>query len=323
LRATPSKIWTLKPFVVSCAGRDILSLSVIRAWSADFMVPPPPCAPRLEGRQMKFEIKNRFTDEVQFTADIEFDKHIGNRTKLGIAVKLAHREGADLIGADLSEADLRGATLRGANLRETDLSMANLSETDLSMANLSETDLRGVNLRGADLRLVNLRGADLIMANLSEANLRWVNFRGADLRLANLRGANLSETDLSEASLIETDLSETDLPPLFEAKMRITPDGVFDAWKSCRKGVIVKLRIPARARRSNATGRKCRAEYVKVLSVIGAKEGISKHDQSVIYRKGETVTCDDWCEDRWEECAGGIHFFLTREEAESWCYASA
>ena len=33
------------------------------------------------------------------------------------------------------------------------------------------------------------------------------------------------------------------------------------------------------------------------------------------YRVGETVTPDSWDEDRWEECASGIHFFITPEEA--------
>jgi hypothetical protein len=28
------------------------------------------------------------------------------------------------------------------------------------------------------------------------------------------------------------------------------------------------------------------------------------------------VRCDKWNEDRWIECGGGIHFFLTRIEAE-------
>jgi hypothetical protein len=27
------------------------------------------------------------------------------------------------------------------------------------------------------------------------------------------------------------------------------------------------------------------------------------------------VRCDTWNEDRWTECGGGIHFYLTREEA--------
>ena len=76
--------------------------------------------------------------------------------------------------------------------------------------------------------------------------------------------------------------------------------------------------IPAKAKRSNATGRKCRASEVKVLEVIGAKEGISKHDDTVKYVKGKTVKCHEWNEDRWEECGGGIHFFLTRIETENY-----
>jgi hypothetical protein len=78
------------------------------------------------------------------------------------------------------------------------------------------------------------------------------------------------------------------------------------------------LTVPSKARRSNATGRKCRAEFVKVLDVIGAEVGISKHDGKTEYRKGKIVRCDKWEEDRWIECGGGIHFFITRYEAENY-----
>lgn len=79
----------------------------------------------------------------------------------------------------------------------------------------------------------------------------------------------------------------------------------------------MKLKIPSRAQRSNATGRKCRAEYVKVLSIYGGKkEAISRHDDTTKYVIGKTVRCDMWNPDRWVECGGGIHFFLTRKEAE-------
>jgi len=94
--------------------------------------------------------------------------------------------------------------------------------------------------------------------------------------------------------------------------------GSFTAWKRCRDGVIVKLLIPARAKRSSATSRKCRAEYVKVLAVYGDTQGTSKYDKKVVYVKGETVRCDQWEEDRWIDCGGGIHFFITREEAEQY-----
>jgi hypothetical protein len=55
-----------------------------------------------------------------------------------------------------------------------------------------------------------------------------------------------------------------------------------------------------------------------VLEVVGAKAGISQHDPNVKYVKGATVTADSWDENRWNECGHGIHFFLTRIEAEKY-----
>src|SRR5208337_43927 len=90
-------------------------------------------------------------------------------------------------------------------------------------------------------------------------------------------------------------------------------------WKKCKDGVLVKLVVGDTAKRSHATGRKCRAEHVKVLEVIGAEVGISSYDNKTEYRVGQVVRCDKWDENRWAECGGGIHFFLTRIEAERFC----
>ena len=208
-------------------------------------------------------------------------------------------ERANLSEANLNEANLRGANLRGANLRGADLRGANLSGANLSGANLCGADLSGANLSGA---------------NLSEADLSVANLCGA-----NLSGANLSEADLSGANLSEADLmGAKDIPRLVAAQLMVCPDyGACDGWKKCRGGVIVRLRIPADARRSSATTRKCRAEFVDVLEVIGAEVGIAQHDNKTEYLAGQRVTCHEWCEDRWQECAGGIHFFITRAEAEA------
>ena len=135
-------------------------------------------------------------------------------------------------------------------------------------------------------------------ANLSGANLSWANLSGANLHGANLYGANLDE--------------------LTSARVSIVPEcGPFFGWKKCRDGVIVQLAIGSKAKRSSSTGRKCRAEYVKVLDVVGAEVGYSQYDAKVEYRKGKVVRCDKWNDNRWEECSGGIHFFLTRAEAEA------
>jgi Uncharacterized low-complexity proteins len=234
---------------------------------------------------MKFEVKNRFNGEVQFTADIECADGAPISLKLGLAVSWAIKSRADLCGADL-----RGAGLHGADLQDADLRGADLHGADLHGADLQDADLRGASLRGA-----GLHGADLQDANL----------RGADLRGADLHGADLHGADLSEIQ---------------QARLSIVPEsGAFEAWKKCSDNVVVRLSIPADARRSNATGRKCRAEFVDVLEVIGADEGRSRHDDGkTVYRVGERVHCDRWEEDRWQECGGGIHFFITRAEAEAW-----
>jgi len=100
----------------------------------------------------KYEVRNRFTGEVQFTATISVTPDMLPSVKLGLAVRWGRSNGANLSGADL-----RGANLRDANLRDANLRGANLSGADLSGANLSGADLSGANLRGADLR-----GADWI-----------------------------------------------------------------------------------------------------------------------------------------------------------------
>ena len=145
---------------------------------------------------IKFDVYNRWTDEVQFTAEIEADKRASRSVKLGLAAKWGLKNkrdliGANLIGADLSGADLIGADLRGANLIGANLIGANLIGANLNGANLRDANLRGANLRGANLIGANLIGADLNGANLRDAGLIGANLRGANLRYANLIGANL------------------------------------------------------------------------------------------------------------------------------------
>ena len=119
-------------------------------------------------------------------------------------------------------------------------------------------------------------------------------------------GADLSRADLSGAEGIEKQPPQT----------VILPAGDIIGWKKCAGGVIVKLLIPADAKRSNASGRKCRAEFVKVLKVVGGDVGRS--DRGGEYRKGEIVWPDSWDGDWKNECSHGIHFFITREEAEAY-----
>ena len=256
---------------------------------------------------------------------------------------------ADLSGADLSSVNLRGADLRYADLSGTILRNADLRDADLSNANLSGDDLIGANLRNADLHDanlsdINLNGADLSGANLSYAvlcnadlccadlrnttlcysdlsdvRLSFANLSNADLRDANLRNANLCRVKLSGANLSELVFNEG---TAFYA-LQCPEEGSFIGYKKAH-GYIVKLEILADAKRSSATSRKCRCSAAKVLSITAVdgseeiKEIASDRDSKFIYRVGEIVRVDNFDEDRWNECSTGIHFFITRREAEQY-----
>ena len=189
-----------------------------------------------------------------------------------------------------------------------DLQRADLQRADLRGAYLQRADLRGAYLRGADLQRADLRGADLQRAYLQDAYLQRAYLqdaylRGADLQRADLRGAYLQRAENAELAI---------------AMVSICPEGDIIGWKKCFNNVIVKLLIPTEAKRSNATGRKCRAEFVKVLEVFGAEVGQSNYDREVLYKVGEIVRPDKWDDNRWDECSNGIHFFITRAEAEEY-----
>ena len=195
--------------------------------------------------------------------------------------------------ADLCDADLHGADLYGANLYG-----ANLYGADLRFADLRDATLRGANLRGANLRAANLRGADLCDANLC----------GANLRAANLCGAKNTDKIAWNA--------HTAFYPL-----QCPETGSFIGYKKAADKIIM-LEICADAKRSSATSRKCRCSKAKVLAITnldGSESGLSEiesdYDKDFIYRVGETVEVPDFDDTRWNECAAGIYFFVTREEA--------
>ena len=203
------------------------------------------------------------------------------------------------------------ADLSGANLRDADLSGA-----DLSCANLSNANLFGANLRGANLSDADLRGANLRGANLSDADLRGADLSGANLRGADLSGANLRDANLSGASM---DQMIWDIHTVFYP-LQCPDSGSYIGYKKA-SGLVVELEIPADARRSSATSRKCRASKAKVLSITdinGNPAGgqvKSNYDPDFVYTIGETVEVSDFDDDRWNECSTGIHHFITRAEA--------
>ena len=265
-------------------------------------------------KEIKISIKNRWTGSILF-------EYSSVENTLAKTVLEALKG-----GADLRDADLRDANLCGANLCEANLCRANLRGADLCGADLRDADLRDANLCGANLCEANLCRANLRGADLCGANLRDANLRDANLRDANLCGANLCEANLCGANLRGSDLRGADLcdANLRRAKgtyMACPTDGSFIGWKKA-SGYIVKLQIPEDARRSSAGCEKCRCDkayVVEIQNIDGSNADIgmicSDHDENFVYAVGATVEVSDFDDDRWNECAPGIHFFIDRRAA--------
>ena len=90
-----------------------------------------------------------------------------------------------------------------------------------------------------------------------------------------------------------------------------------DSHISC----LVKLLVLEDAKRSSAMSIKCRASKVKVLDITSIDE--SRHystaysifAKSFCYKVGKTIEVTHFDENRWNECASGIHHFVDKQAA--------
>ena len=164
-----------------------------------------------KAKPLKFDVLNRLSGKVQFTAEINCAADARPNVKLGLAVKWAVKAHANLAHADLAhayleDADLADAYLAGANLEGAYLARANLAGADLARANLARANLAHANLARA-----NLEGADLARADLAHANLAHAYLAGANLEDAYLSRANLADANLADAYLARANLAGADL----------------------------------------------------------------------------------------------------------------
>ena len=171
------------------------------------------------------------------------------------------------------------------------------------------------------------------MADLYSTNVDYAKFTGASLKYARLKYADwIYYADFTNADVTGVDFSDCDLNEEsfagaigFHPYMRCPEEGPFIAWKKCRDDHIVKLLIPADAMRTGASRYDCRASKARVLAIWNqdnepCEEAVSCADEDFVYRKGETAYPEEAFDDRLLTDGSGIHFFLTRTEAELFEY---
>ena len=188
---------------------------------------------------------------------------------------------------------------------------------DLRGRDFSKQTLVGADFSDADLSHAWFAESDLTGADFSRALLREANFRGANLTNADISGADLYGAVMEDAVL--TGIKSDEYTRFF--RLHCPETGAFIGYKRCFDHRLVTLYIPADARRSSATLPSCRADKAFVVSITDFEhmrrfdEAISLVDDDFVYRRGEMVYANNYNPDRWRDSTGGIHFWMTKEEA--------
>lgn len=196
-----------------------------------------------------------------------------------------------------------------------------------------------------------------VACNFTEACMVDFTFDCCTFRECNFSRCNMQNVTFNRCSFYNCDFEKADFPPFFypstmedcvnvpympmacpeegefvgykiassEQRPPLFPSLIFPYDNQGPANVLVTLKIPADARRSSAGGRKCRCDKAEVIGLefFGGHEGenvaYSKFDARFEYHVGEEIRVPFFDENRWHECASGIHFFINRKEALQ-CY---
>ena len=211
-------------------------------------------------------------------------------------------------------------SLRERLFEPMNLTGCDLSNIDFSLSSMQDVILNHVNLENSSLENALFDGTSLHGSNLKNANLKKTAFRSCDLGECNICGADLFAAVLEDANL-EGIISDENTKWF---RLYCPEEGAFLGYKKCMYGRLVQLLIPADAKRTSATMNCCRCDKAKVLTIKSFdykdsfQEAWSLVDENFVYKVGEWVVAKNFNPDRWYDSTGGIHFWLTREEAKAY-----
>lgn len=220
---------------------------------------------------------------------------------------------------DLSKANFYGSTLSNVIADYCRFNNCNFKHASIHHCNFDDSKFNGSDLSYARFETTNLRYTELEYAPIINSA-----FNQCNLYAANFSESNLEETKFKNCSLLRSQFYNVKNMP--NLPMACPTEGSFIGWKKVESGYneyLIKLQIPASAKRSSATTNKCRCSKAKVLGIYdlkGNKLSISSvtnfaYFNETVYEVGKMVYPDSFDEDRMVECSNGIHFFINKQEA--------
>ena len=155
------------------------------------------------------------------------------------------------------------------------------------------------------------------LKTILEQHTLWLDSNGKEGKRADLTGANLTCANLTGADLELAVLTDTILDEKEQCRKGIVLTEPMIGYKKSDEGKIITLEIPIGAKVFSINNNKRRTNKAKVIDMQGKPELSSYYDTSFKYRVGDEIEIADFDERYNVECGEGIHFFLTREEAEN------
>ena len=238
--------------------------------------------------------------------------------------------GMDLSGKNFSFLDLSSSDFTNANLDGCCFLYADLQKSLFIHSSVVTARFDYAILTRADFYKADITKSDFAHANCCYANLKGAYFDDATLHYANFDLSTLTKSEFSNAECYGAHfkdsilyeayfLGASGLPPLPSA---CPETGSFIGYKKSLEGFIIKLKIFESSKRSSSTGRKCRCDKARVLEIqdcngnkLQTTIAHSEYQPDFVYEVGKIVSVKDFDDNRSNECAPGIHFFITRQEA--------
>lgn len=222
--------------------------------------------------------------------------------------EIYHSETATTYKEAILEAHKKHISFRSIDLRNIDLSETILNHADFSFSLLTNTNLSKTLLRHA-----NFKGAQMEATDLSRSSLEGAVFSQAYMDRTNLSYIQwdryTSFSDICYGKVIIADLTKQ----LLVQDRTIVGPGELIVYKKLRNKTICKLLIPTDAQRiGGLVGRKCRSDKAMVLEGNGDSFFVT----DFLYKEGQEVKVENFDTNPFRECGAGIHFFVTRIEAE-------
>ena len=203
---------------------------------------------------------------------------------------------------------------------DMDLSGADFSNADFTLSSFQNTVLNEVNFENSSVENALFDGCSMKRACFKNASMMTASFRYCDMKECNIEDENLFGAVLEHANL--EGIVSNEGTQWF--RLHCPETGAFLAYKKCVNDRMVQLLVPADAKRTSATLPSCRCNKAKVLTIKSFDyeenfdEAWSLVDENFVYKKGEWVEVKNFNEDRWMDSTTGIHFWMTRKEAQDY-----